>query len=116
MAEPGQFGKYHLLEKIATGGMAEVFRARSYGMQGFEKILVIKRILPELGKSEEFVDLFVDEALIASMKRPRPKRAAPRPRETFSQLPLGAKAAESAALRFFSRLLSLAQEPTGGAP
>ena len=65
MAEPGQFGKYHLLEKIATGGMAEVFRARSYGMQGFEKILVIKRILPELGKSEEFVDLFVDEARIA---------------------------------------------------
>ncbi|MEY3211396.1 MAG: hypothetical protein RIT28_1877 [Pseudomonadota bacterium] len=65
MAEPGQFGKYHLLEKIATGGMAEVFRARSYGMAGFEKILVIKRILPELGKNPEFVDLFVDEARIA---------------------------------------------------
>jgi hypothetical protein len=65
VAEPGQFGKYHLLEKIATGGMAEVFRARSYGMAGFEKILVIKRILPELGKNPEFVGLFVDEARIA---------------------------------------------------
>ncbi|MFT5587763.1 MAG: serine/threonine protein kinase [Cognaticolwellia sp.] len=62
---PEVFGKYHLLEKIATGGMAEVFRARSYGMAGFEKILVIKRILDHLGKDEEFVTLFIDEARIA---------------------------------------------------
>ena len=62
---PEVFGKYHLLEKIATGGMAEVFRARSYGMAGFEKILVIKRILDHLGKDKEFVQLFVDEARIA---------------------------------------------------
>jgi hypothetical protein len=44
-AAPQQFGEYHLLEKIATGGMAEVWRARAYGMAGFEKILVIKKIL-----------------------------------------------------------------------
>ncbi|MED5369888.1 MAG: serine/threonine-protein kinase [Myxococcota bacterium] len=62
---PIVFGKYHLLEKIATGGMAEVFRARSYGMAGFEKILVIKRILDHLGQDEEFVKLFIDEARIA---------------------------------------------------
>jgi serine/threonine protein kinase len=64
-APPEEFGSYHLLEKIATGGMAEVFRARAYGMAGFEKILVIKRILDHLGKDEEFVRLFIDEARIA---------------------------------------------------
>ncbi len=65
VAQPEVFGKYHLLEKIATGGMAEVFRARSYGMAGFEKILVIKRILDHLGQDGEFVNLFIDEARIA---------------------------------------------------
>ncbi|MCP4919134.1 MAG: serine/threonine protein kinase [Proteobacteria bacterium] len=65
MAQPEVFGKYHLLEKIATGGMAEVFRARSYGMAGFENILVIKRILDHLSRDDEFVNLFIDEARIA---------------------------------------------------
>ena len=64
-AQPEVFGKYHLLEKIATGGMAEVFRARSYGMAGFEKILVIKRILDHLSRDDEFIKLFIDEARIA---------------------------------------------------
>ncbi len=63
--QPEVFGKYHLLEKIATGGMAEVYRARSYGMEGFEKILVIKRVLDHLAKDEEFIQLFQYEALIA---------------------------------------------------
>jgi serine/threonine protein kinase len=65
VAEGRQFGKYTLLERIATGGMAEVWRARVHGMAGFEKILVIKRILDHLGKDEEFVRLFIDEARIA---------------------------------------------------
>ncbi len=60
-----EFGKYHLLEKIATGGMAEVYRARAYGMAGFEKILVIKRILSHLSEDDEFIRLFIDEARIA---------------------------------------------------
>ena len=42
----GLFGKYELLEKIGSGGMAEVYRARSRGLAGFEKILVIKKIQP----------------------------------------------------------------------
>ncbi len=63
--QPEEFGKYHLLEKIATGGMAEVWRARAYGMAGFEKILVIKRILDHLGKDSQFVKLFIDEARIS---------------------------------------------------
>ncbi len=64
-SKPEIFGKYHLLEKIATGGMAEVYRARAYGMAGFEKILVIKKILDQLLQDEEFVNLFIDEARIA---------------------------------------------------
>ena len=63
--QPEVFGKYHLLEKIATGGMAEVFRARAYGMEGFEKILVIKRVLDHLAKDQEFIQLFQYEALIS---------------------------------------------------
>ena len=62
---PQEFGEYHLLEKIATGGMAEVWRARAYGMAGFEKILVIKKVLKALGRDEEFITLFIDEAKIA---------------------------------------------------
>lgn len=60
-----KFGKYELIEKIASGGMAEVFRARSRGAAGFEKILVIKKILPNLAKEKEFRELFIDEARIA---------------------------------------------------
>ncbi|MBM4389756.1 MAG: serine/threonine protein kinase [Deltaproteobacteria bacterium] len=63
---PEAFGKYQLLERIAQGGMAEVFRARSHGAMGFEKILVVKRILDTLAKDEEFRDLFTNEARIAA--------------------------------------------------
>ena len=45
--------------------MAEVFKAKSFGVEGFEKVLVIKRILPELGRSKEFVDMFIHEAKLA---------------------------------------------------
>lgn len=62
---PQQFGDYHLLEKIATGGMAEVWRARAYGLAGFEKILVIKKVLNSLSGDDEFIRLFIDEARIA---------------------------------------------------
>jgi len=45
--------------------MAEVFKAKSYGVEGFEKVVVIKRILPELAQSEQFVDMFIHEAKLA---------------------------------------------------
>lgn len=61
------FGNYTLLDKIATGGMAEVFRARAHGAMGFEKILVIKRILDTLARDEEFKELFKVEARIAAL-------------------------------------------------
>jgi eukaryotic-like serine/threonine-protein kinase len=60
-----QFGRYMLLERLGTGGMAEVFKAKSFGVEGFEKTLVIKRILPELALRPEFVEMFVHEAKLS---------------------------------------------------
>ena len=59
------FGKFELVEKIGTGGMAEVFLAKSFGAEGLEKILVIKRILPEFSENPRFVEMFISEAKIA---------------------------------------------------
>jgi len=60
------FGQYELIEPIATGGMAEVYRARMKGLEGFQKIVAIKRILPHLTDNDEFVTMFVDEAKLAA--------------------------------------------------
>jgi serine/threonine protein kinase len=62
---PEAFGKYYLVDKIAVGGMAEIFKAKSYSHGGFEKLLVIKRILGHLSDNEEFIEMFVDEAKIS---------------------------------------------------
>ena len=61
-----RFGQYVLLEKIATGGMAEVWKARSRGVEGFQKIVAIKKILPHLSDNPEFIDMFIDEAKLAA--------------------------------------------------
>ena len=60
-----RFGKYLLLERINIGGMAEVFRAKTFGVEGFERTVAIKRILPSLVEDDEFVTMFIDEARIA---------------------------------------------------
>ena len=65
MRQPVPFGKYLLLDRISVGGMAEVFRAKSYGVEGFEKIIAIKRILPAMGEDKDFIKMFIDEAKIA---------------------------------------------------
>ncbi|MGE0550397.1 MAG: serine/threonine protein kinase [Kofleriaceae bacterium] len=59
---PTTFGKYFLTEKLATGGMAEIYLAKIVGPGGFEKQLVIKQIHPQLSHQRHFVDLFVAEA------------------------------------------------------
>lgn len=63
---PRQFGKYTLLEKIGTGGMAEIFKAVSRGAGDFQKVLVIKRILVRYSRDPAFVKMFKDEALITA--------------------------------------------------
>jgi len=60
------FGQYVLEEHIATGGMAQVYKARMLGLEGFQKTVAIKRILPHLTNNEEFVNMFVDEAKLAA--------------------------------------------------
>ncbi len=59
------FGKYMLLNRIAVGGMAEVFRAKLEGVAGFERYVAIKRILPSVAEDKDFIDMFLDEARIA---------------------------------------------------
>ena len=61
-----EFGNYYLLEKIAVGGMAELFKARQRGVHNFVKIVAIKRILPHLSDNDEFVRMFIDEAKLAA--------------------------------------------------
>ena len=65
MRQPVPFGKYLLLDRVSVGGMAEVFKAKSYGVEGFEKVIAIKRILPSMGEDKDFIKMFIDEAKIA---------------------------------------------------
>ena len=65
MKKPIPFGKYYLLERINVGGMAEVFKAKAFGVEGFERLLAVKRILPNIAEDEEFIAMFIDEAKIA---------------------------------------------------
>ncbi len=58
--------RYELLERIAVGGMAELYRARMTGEEGFEKIVAIKKILPHLSGEEELVKAFIEEAKLAA--------------------------------------------------
>ena len=68
MAVP--FGKYELLRKIASGGMGQVFLAREHGT-GFERLVVLKLILPHLAEDDEFLSMFLDEAgLVARLTHP----------------------------------------------
>lgn len=60
--QPQRFGKYLLLDHISVGGMAEVFKARLFGVEGFARFVAIKRILPHLAEDERFVEMFIDEA------------------------------------------------------
>jgi hypothetical protein len=61
-----KFGQYELLEPIAVGGMAEVFKGRVVAAEGFEKFVAIKRILPDLAEDERFVKMLLTEARIHS--------------------------------------------------
>jgi serine/threonine protein kinase len=64
---PIQFGKYQLLERVAVGGMAELYRAKVTGDHGFEKLVAIKKILPHLTDEGNLVKAFIDEAKLAAL-------------------------------------------------
>jgi len=63
---PTQLGRYQLIGQLATGGMAEIHLARLAGEAGFEKTVVVKRLLPELVASPTYVAMFLDEAKLVS--------------------------------------------------
>src|SRR5258708_18772126 len=68
---PHGYGPYQLLERVGVGGMAEVFRAKRTGVEGFEKVVAVKRILSHLSDNKEFVDMFIDEAkMVAGLAHP----------------------------------------------
>lgn len=60
-----QFGKYVLVGELGVGGMAEVFLAIQHGLQGFLKVVTLKRVLPHLA-SPDFISMFIDEARLAA--------------------------------------------------
>jgi len=64
MAQPAQ--RYKVLERIAAGGMAEVYRAESAGLEGFKKLVAIKRVLPHLAEKKQFIGMFLDEARVGA--------------------------------------------------
>lgn len=63
---PLRLGPYELLRRLATGGMAEVYLARRAGPHGFQKLVAVKRILPQFARDADFVAMFVDEARVCA--------------------------------------------------
>lgn len=63
---PRPFGKYMLMRKLAAGGMAELFLALHRAVAGFEKLVVIKRILPQMNQDQQFIDMLLHEARVAA--------------------------------------------------
>src|SRR5262245_24473458 len=67
LLSPGmRIGKYEIVHRIAFGGMAEIYLARAGGIHGFEKYVVLKRILPQHASNGEFVRMFLQEARVAA--------------------------------------------------
>lgn len=66
MAAQEQQQRYRVIERIAAGGMAEVYRAESAGLEGFKKTVAIKRVLPQLSEKKQFIGMFLDEARLSA--------------------------------------------------
>src|SRR5262245_25056108 len=64
--QPQRFGKYQLVTQLAEGGMARLYLAFARGPAGFDKLVVVKQIRPELAWDQEFIKMFFDEARIAA--------------------------------------------------
>jgi serine/threonine protein kinase len=66
LAPGDKLGKYEVIRQIAIGGMAELYLARTLGIEGFEKLVVLKRILPQYVTNATFVNMFLNEARLAA--------------------------------------------------
>src|SRR4051812_13949787 len=66
MTTAQQQQRYRVIERLASGGMAEVFVAENEGIEGFKKRVAIKRILPHLGEKKKFIEMFLDEARLSA--------------------------------------------------
>src|SRR3954468_21654557 len=66
MTEAHQQQRYRVIERLASGGMAEVFVAESAGIEGFKKRVAIKRVLPHLSEKKRFISMFLDEARLSA--------------------------------------------------
>ena len=66
LAPGDKLGKFELIRQIAVGGMAELYLARTMGIEGFEKLVVVKRILPQYVDNPTFVNMFLDEARLSA--------------------------------------------------
>jgi serine/threonine-protein kinase len=66
MSDAHQQQRYRVLERLASGGMAEVFLAESAGIEGFKKQVAIKRVLPQLSEKKRFIAMFLDEARLSA--------------------------------------------------
>src|SRR5262245_42270613 len=66
MRAGSRLGKYRIRRLVTVGGMAEIYVARTAGIEGFEKEVIVKRILPHLAADPEFVQMFLDEARLAA--------------------------------------------------
>jgi serine/threonine protein kinase len=66
-----RLGKYQLIRRLAVGGMAEIYLAQVSGLEGFEKLVVLKRILPQHALDPQLRRMFLDEArLMATLTHP----------------------------------------------
>jgi serine/threonine protein kinase len=61
-----RLGKYEVLCRLSTGGMSEIYLAHQVGLAGFNKLVVLKTILPDISGEEDFVRMFLDEARITA--------------------------------------------------
>src|SRR5207253_2156885 len=66
LAAGTRLGRYELVRRLAVGGMAELYLARQAGIGGFQKLVALKRILPQFAQSTDFVAMFLDEARLAA--------------------------------------------------
>ena len=66
LSQSDKLGKYEVIRQIAVGGMAELYLARTVGMEGFEKLVCVKRILPQYANNPSFVNMFLNEARLAA--------------------------------------------------